>query len=493
LSKSNQALAYIMSLLHISGQHLADAILVSRSLVSKWKNQKLPFNPSIYHFNNVVDAIITINKQQNTQTLERFLESVIPNLDKSDYHWLDNSLRLFLSGNIDYSIENKNKNKNKSLYTTNIDVYRDMTGKRAAIIDFFEYALSLKDRQEIFLSDMGNLSWVLDYPKFVNKWKNLMLELLNEGHHITVIHNSNRPESQIYKIIYNWLPLYFTGNLSSFYYQKMDDNISFPSLYVIKNHIAILSLNSSSAPDNYYTALYKDPFSVSQIENQINEYLESSSTLIEIYDYDLNDINVLSKKMVEKGRNDDELYLFARIPTFSTMSSETLLTVLKENDINPTLTEEILLIHKEIQGFFIKNKYFRRHFYDIDKIREYVTKDRIEYQEISTLAKKPVYVSNSAFKQHFSDLKSFVLKNENYELCLTSLSKFKIPKNSNILVRQNCFVYAYPQFAEKGLVYSTEDVIIKSFYTMLDRLWKRIPTINKDKNWVISQLDKHIK
>jgi len=481
-----------MSLLHISGQHLADAILVSRSLVSKWKNQKLPFNPSIYHFNNVIDAIISINKQQNTQALEHFLESVIPNIDKNDYHWLNHALRLFLSGNVNYSPENNNISTNASLYTTNIDIYRGMTGKRAAIIDFFEYALSLKDNQEILLSDMGDTAWVLDYPKFISKWKHLMLELLNKGHHITVIHNSNRSESQLYKIIYNWLPLYFTGNLLSFHYQKLNDNISLPTLYVIKNHIALLNLNTSSTPPSYYTALYKDHFSIFQMENLINEYLESSNPLIEIYDYDLNDINVLSKKMVERGRNDDELYLFARIPTFSTMSPQTLLTVLKENDVDIILIKEILLIHKEIQSFFIKKKYFRRHFYDIDKIREYSTKDRIEYLEISTLAKKPIYVSNSSFKKHFSDLKTFVLENENYELCLASLSKYKVPKNSNILVRQNCFVYAYPQFSEKGLAYSTEDIIIRNFYNMLDRLWKHIPAINKDKTWVLNQLNKHI-
>jgi len=481
-----------MSLLHISGQRLANDILVSRSLVSKWKNAKLPFNPSIYHFNNVIDAIISINKQQNTQALEHFLGSVISNLDKSDYHWLNHALRLFLSGNINYSLENTKKNINSSLYTTNIDIYRGMTGKRAAIIDFFEYALSLKGNQEILLSDMGDPTWVLAYPKFISKWKQLMLKLLNQGHHITVIHNSNRSESQLYKIIYNWFPLYFTGNLLSFHYQKLEDKISFPTLYVIKNHIALLNLNTSSTPNSYYTSLYKDPFSVFQIETLINEYLEASNPLVEIYDYDLNDINLLSKKMVERGRNDDELYLFARIPTFSTMSSQTLLTVLKENDVDTKLIKEILLIHKEIQGFFIKKKYFRRHFYDIDKIREYSTKDRIEYLEISTLAKKPIYVSNSSFKKHFNNLKTFVLENENYELCLASLSKYKVPKNSNILVRQNCFVYAYPQFSEKGLVYSTEDIIIRSFYTMLDSLWKHIPNINKDRTWVLSQLDKNI-
>lgn len=427
----NSPLKYIMDLLKISGKELADYIFVDRTLVSKWKNNSRTFSPSVSHFNNVVKYLLLVNKEQKANTLERFFERIYPYEEKMNCDWLSSCLR----------------------------------------------------------------TWLLENKKFFKVWQKKMGALLEKGHHVTIIHNTGRNIESIFSIIFNWLPLYFKGNLSSYYHQNSNLNTLTPSVYIIKNQMAIMSMNAGNNNKDRYTSVFKDPESVTQMEWIFENRLSCSTPLVGLYEFSHRSIEKLTNTIIKLGQKKEHAYLFTPVPVFTTMSNKTLSEVLYDNNISGDLKKQCLTVHDGIQKFYLKDitKYFCRQFYDLDILYQMSDMDEFVYLELSEFALKPIVVSNKQFKEHIMYLINLIKKYELFEVALVPLKKLQIPSNISIWVKSNCFVYSYPQFHGKSLTLSSESMTINAFFRRLERTWENVPLINKDKDWVIEQLYKLIR
>ena len=490
MNKKGQELKYVMELLKITGQQLANMINVDRTLVSKWKNGSRPFDISIQYFSKIVEAIIIINEKQNIQTLERFFNEIIPNMNTSNKNWLNHSLSRWLSGAIEYNVPVTIRSNSKALYSANIDIYRGNSGIRKAIISFFNYALSLPSGQQLLFSDMYDTTWLIEDKGFLIKWQNMLIKILEKGHHISIIHNTGRELESITNMVFEYLPIYFSGNITSYYYQKIDSNVSSPSIIVIKGQLALMSMNSTSNNNDRYTSIYKDPFSISQMENIFSRRLTVSPKLVDLYNTDNKNIIRLTKSIIKLSKKNDSSYTLTQIPLFTTMTKETLIDVLKENSINSNRIEQILHTHDTINSFFTNciNKYHIRHLYNIFSLKKYAALEEIPSLELSTYALEPVTISRKYALLHIKNVIAMLIENENFEVSLFPLEKLKMPKKTTISVKQNCFIYSYSHYPNKPHILSSESMVTNGFFYKLKKTWDNIPVINKDKKWVITQL-----
>ncbi len=488
----HKELSYVMELLNISGQKLADNLMVSRSLVSKWKNGKLPFNPSIYHFENVIDAIIKINNKQQAKILERFIEQLLPNINKSNKNWMQEYLRLWLAGNLDVKEAIEQIDSDPSLYNTNIKVYQGNQGKRDAFTDFFNYLQSLPPGQEILFSDMEDMSWLFENKQFMLYWKKMMISAIKNNHKLNIVHNTGRDITSITKIVFSWLPLYFSGNIQSHFYPTVDYNLTPPTTYIIKGHLALMSLCPLDNHKDRYTTIYKDPLSVKQMEKIFKARYEKSEVLVEVFDSSKSSLEKLTKKIITAGRRLDDIYAYVPTPVYSTMNHETLLAVLNENNLPSSVIDMAMTIHHEFHVAFIKNikKYNCRQFHDIDTIRNYMENSESICLELSSLTRSPVIVSNKLFKKHMEYIIELLDTYPRFQIALIPFETTPVPSNTNVWVKQNCLIYAYPQTGGRAVALSTESMTVYGFYEKLDQLWTNTPLVNKDVNWVKEQFRK---
>jgi len=491
-SNKNNPLSYIMEILNISGQQLADILLVDRSLVSKWKNGSRPFNASISHFNNAILAFIKFNEQQNIQILERFFKQVIPTLDISAENWLNQALRMWLSGTLDCEAPIINKKNIKCLYSTYIDIYSGNSGIQNAFLALFDYALSLPPGQQLLFSDFTDIEWLLEDQHFKTLWQQKLLEILEKGHYISIIHNTGRTAKNLSGILFKWLPLYFYKNLTSHYYQQIDKNASAPSVYIIKGHYALMSMCSTNNEKDRYTAIYKDFFSISQMENIFHNRLTHSKELVSLYDYSSKNVKNFFNNISLYGEKKDDSYFFTPIPIFASMHSNTLLHVLKDNKVNESCINKIMDIHSFINNFFIQSvtKYNIRHFHDLYSLKRYSELVEIPSLELSTISNQKIMISKKHCHLHISNLIKLLEDNENYNVSLYSFDKLNFPRKISLWVKQNCFVYSYSHLEKKPHVLSYESMITTGFFSNFETIWNHIPIVNKDKTWVISQLKK---
>lgn len=93
-------------------------------------------------------------------------------------------------------------------------VYFGTEGLKEAVLRFLADAVRSGVRELLLYSDLS-MSWMIDDRDFAKKWSTLLLECINAGIRIRVIHNIDRSVEEMTGAIRAWIPLYMTGAVTS--------------------------------------------------------------------------------------------------------------------------------------------------------------------------------------------------------------------------------------------------------------------------------------
>lgn len=483
-----------MDLLKAPGQQLANYLCVDRTLVSKWKNNARPFSANSTYFDKVVEYFLIVNSKMGSNLLEQFLKQIYPGEVLNSYIDLKRCLTKWLSNNkpANFTGINPDTNRNDGLYSANFTVFTGDTGRREAVINFLDTVLTHSDNQDILLISKENMSWVFDDKGFTKIWQQKLFEILSRNHKIHIIHYLNRDVKTLVSSIQTWLPLYFTGNLTSYFNPSYIDDLEKYSLFIIKNNQTIFGMEAKNNKKDRYTALFKDSVTQSQMEWLFYSNLKKCKLLNEIYKLNQEGISSLMERLISLGDMKEQVYLYTKLPMFVTMDIDTLTEVLDENDITAKSRESCLYIYNKINYFYQKgiNSFFCRNFYDLNSLKSSVDVEYIYYNDLSVLTGQEIKVSNKHFKSHIKSIIKLLEKYKLYEVALIQQNQYPIPLGAGIWVKQHSFAYAYPQYMATHHTLISEVMLIDAFFYLFDNIWNSIPKVSKEKDKVILELEK---
>lgn len=94
--------------------------------------------------------------------------------------------------------------------------YRGNAGLRRAALRFLGEALSRRAGELLLYSDQST-RWMTEDPRFTQRWAALMAALAQNGTRIKIIHHVDRGLEEMLDAIQNWMPLYMSGQIESWY------------------------------------------------------------------------------------------------------------------------------------------------------------------------------------------------------------------------------------------------------------------------------------
>ena len=97
--------------------------------------------------------------------------------------------------------------------------YRGTAGLRKAVLRFLGGAVR-NGVKELWLYSDQPTGWMTSNSAFTQKWAALMVSCIRAGMRIRVIHNVDRGLEEMLSAISNWLPLYLSGQVESWYSPK---------------------------------------------------------------------------------------------------------------------------------------------------------------------------------------------------------------------------------------------------------------------------------
>lgn len=393
-------LGYIMDLIELTGKDLATAINVDRTLVSKWKNNARPFSSSSVHFKNLVEALIFFNSRRKDSTLERFFGKVYPKEDKNEPEYLEVCLTLWLIGKDLGNFNNLNdwRTSKSALYSANIEIYQGNVGKRHALLDFFEYALSLPPGQEIFISDLEEKNWLIEDPEFYNLYYKKYYEIIEMGHNVTVIHNLAVHKTDPNAIDTNRFRSYFTGRITSYYSNRTSASTTEPSVYIIHRHMSLLSMSTDNDSMNRYIAINRDPFSVQHMVNMFISRMRKATKMVSTFSAKGGNLKGFLDDTLKNKTPSNIYYTAPQVPLVA-LSKEVLEKILIHNNVQPELIHFVEIVRVQNQMLLLKN--VNTNYVDIlldnNAITDSLSADEINLNELSSICQTPINVDHSLY------------------------------------------------------------------------------------------------
>ena len=159
--------------------------------------------------------------------------------------------------------------------------YYGLREMMAAEIDFLqETRFSKSSADVIMFSDMP-LQEMADDPAFFKQWLFDVSGMLNQGFHLSVIHNTDRPLVEMMFIFEGWIPLYITGLVSPYYYNRMQSGV-FRHLLRVSGTVALWGESINGHQDEGRYILTKNRDDVRYLRRRATRMLETACPLMRI-------------------------------------------------------------------------------------------------------------------------------------------------------------------------------------------------------------------
>lgn len=99
--------------------------------------------------------------------------------------------------------------------------YQGNEGLRKAVLRLLSGAIR-DDVKELWLYSDCNTDWMTEDSEFTIRWMALMSACVRSGMTIRIIHNIDRRLEEMISAIQNWMPLYMSGSIDSYYHVRLN-------------------------------------------------------------------------------------------------------------------------------------------------------------------------------------------------------------------------------------------------------------------------------
>ncbi|MGP1442477.1 MAG: helix-turn-helix domain-containing protein [Anaerovoracaceae bacterium] len=477
LSKFSNCLCLLMDYFNIQNNTLAQNLNIDPSLVSKYRTGKRI--PSIG--NDIIEKIaVYFSETAIAEKCEKELLSAmnLPAADNIGAAMLSESIISWMTSDSmdntlmdkifdimdDYKSPDMNFNKISALLETYDLPYQDTVkksgndGLRDQVLLFLSLCAKSKEKLHLKLFSNQSMDWMIENPDFFEIWKMLMLTILECGHKITIIHNIQRNNTELFSAIEGWTPLHLSGNIESFYYtlppSKSFSNTIFincGNFSVYGNTVTGLEIES----DYHFT---KNRDTVKTLEQAFNDLLLHSKKLLNTTSVKGIDTLIEFTGLDNEHSNSNIYVMHNRLPVWY-MDRQLLDEILEDNEVPAEKRAFIISYINKIKKFYVN--ILRSH-----KIFEYFYVENRSYSKKQTLdfinvhGYEPVYYSSEHYTRHLKHMVEIIDEFKNYHI--TVLDR-PIHDKIKLFQFENRSIFAVKNKYPVSVIQYENDIILKKF------------------------------
>ncbi len=289
-----------LNLSGLTNAELALLIHVDASQISRYRNGKRtivhPKRTSFYHILPEV-LLSRIEKSNGLEALSAFMGTGAADINTNSFlQWLyandtsSTSDIAFASGLIDLfnvydeipadHLPSPDSLNLREYLDNNTTEYHGTSGLRDAVNRFLVNVMQSKDATELLLYSDQPMDWMVSDEDFRMKWALLMHLCVHNGTRITIIHNINRSLTEMSDAITNWLPLYMTGMVRS-YYNKWKENSRFShTIFLCRGRAGICGFSAKGSEDSCQYQYLTTTTALDAARQSFDALLEASGQLM---------------------------------------------------------------------------------------------------------------------------------------------------------------------------------------------------------------------
>ncbi|WP_094551499.1 hypothetical protein [Petroclostridium xylanilyticum] len=165
----------------------------------------------------------------------------------------------------------------------NTNVFFGNQGKRDAVRKFLHLVLSKKNPSFLFLHSEEDMIWLTENREFAAEWMQLMDQVIAKGNKIKIIHTVSRSLDEMLSAIIQWLPLYMSSAIESYFYPKHRDGLFKRTLFLSPDCAAVFSNSFGDGSENAITYLSTEKAILLPLQDEFCRYLDLCRPLIHAF------------------------------------------------------------------------------------------------------------------------------------------------------------------------------------------------------------------
>ena len=167
-------------------------------------------------------------------------------------------------------------------HTAKARLYFGEQGRREAALAFLERIAAEGRPCELLLQSDEDTAWMYGEPGFAGQWARLMARLAQASCTFTVVRTISRDGNEMWEGVREWLPLYLTGAIRSYYYPRLRDGVRMRSLFVARETCALVSNSVQGMGNVALSILLDDADAASALEREFDAYLALCRPLAQV-------------------------------------------------------------------------------------------------------------------------------------------------------------------------------------------------------------------
>lgn len=171
----------------------------------------------------------------------------------------------------------------KAVPNEDVSVYYGVEGKRKAAEYFLSEVAACETPQTLLLYSDEDTTWMTDDPAYARRWAELMVKVISRGNKIKIIHTISRNLDEMLSALTQWMPLYMSGMIEPYYYQKKRDGIFKRTLFIAPKTAAVVSNSVGEQVLSAANVLYRNEEAIKAFSEEFMEYLHLCKPLMQIF------------------------------------------------------------------------------------------------------------------------------------------------------------------------------------------------------------------
>lgn len=302
-------------------------------------------------------------------------------------------------------------------------------------LDFLKATVLSKSMEQVIMySDMPMESMAKD-ADFPKKWMFGMAMMLKKGLHLNMIHNVDRPFSEMMLGLESYIPMYMTGQISPYYIKGIQNSV-FLHFLKVSGTVALSgeAISGYHSDGKYYLTKSKDE--VAYYNKRANELLSNAHSLMDIYRED--SVSALNAFLFSDVHTEGKRRsILSSLPLY-TMEENYLKKFLEKHSLSEADKQNIMSYaeqQRNIAGQILKNNIIE------DEI-PYITKEEFENYPMSLSLSGMFYENDILYTyedylEHLKQSLKYAEKHPNYIFKQTSAHTFR---NLQIIIHQGQWV-----------------------------------------------------
>lgn len=415
MAKKLSPIGFLMDLLDVPVQQLAQDLFIDRTTISKWRSGARRLNENSPYFEKLVRIFMEKNEHTGKVVLQRLFSGVYPSSPQSTEEEVAALVAQYLQDDRSFELLGQYvEDRQKALYQTTVSVFRGVEGRKTALNMVLNLAEVYPHPCVIKLLELDSFEWMSRDMAYMKGFIHKIEVLKKKGHQFELSYATEKTSSGFRQFYRALSSLIYNKNFRVNLIDSDESGYIVPSMYAVEGKCVAVSVNYEDNPKSIHTIIHYDKFTLQKYTAVMDKMIAMHASPLNITD-DAKEKEKIIQQMQYTREKRSPVYFFGKTLPLATMSEELVRQIVDQNYLSSADRSHCMLLYHTLRDALLHSpkESFGGLYVDMEAIEEDVQFDSLVQHELTVFSHKSVLLTRKQYIRHLQETADYLAEHEN--------------------------------------------------------------------------------